>query len=192
MKNEIGLKIREIRKKNGLSQEELADLSTVNVRTIQRIEKNETEPRGATLNLICAALGISAEDVLDYGKVEDKGFLSMLQLSPLSYFVIPVGNIIIPLILWLTKRNKIIGVQEMGAKILNFQIIWTVAASLSFFLAFFAIVSRKTSDQIDWGTIIASLFILLNLLNIILAIVFAARAGKEKYNSYPSIIPFIK
>jgi len=42
--NEIGQKIREVRKRKGLSQEELAESAKVNLRTIQRIENNENEP----------------------------------------------------------------------------------------------------------------------------------------------------
>lgn len=55
---EIGKRIKEIRLKKGLSQEELADASKVNLRTIQRIENNETKPREKTLQLIFNALEI--------------------------------------------------------------------------------------------------------------------------------------
>ena len=44
--------------KKGLSQEELAESSKVNLRTIQRIENNETKPREKTLQLIFNALEI--------------------------------------------------------------------------------------------------------------------------------------
>ena len=57
--NKIGKKIKEARKKKGLSQEDLAESAKVNLRTIQRIEKNENEPRGKTLNLICSVLDIT-------------------------------------------------------------------------------------------------------------------------------------
>ena len=79
--NEIGKKIREVRKKKGLSQEELAESSKVNLRTIQRIENNESEPRGKTLNLICEVLEINAEDILDYGKQPDNSYLTIFHLS---------------------------------------------------------------------------------------------------------------
>lgn len=55
---EIGKRIKEIRLKKGLSQEELAEASKVNLRTIQRIENNETKPREKTLQLIFNALEI--------------------------------------------------------------------------------------------------------------------------------------
>lgn len=60
----IGRKINETRKSKGLTQEELAELSKVNLRTIQRIENNESEPRGKTLMLICEALDINLEDLI--------------------------------------------------------------------------------------------------------------------------------
>jgi len=129
--NEIGKKIKELRKKKGLSQEELAESACVNLRTIQRIENNESEPRGNTLNHICKVLEINAEEILDYGKQTDNSYLFFFQLSVLSFIVIPLGNIILPMILWQTKKDKVIGLKEAGANLLNYQIIWTVFSSLS-------------------------------------------------------------
>lgn len=57
--NWIGKKIKEVRVKRGLSQEELAEASKMNLRTIQRIESNESTPRGKTLKLIYDALDIA-------------------------------------------------------------------------------------------------------------------------------------
>lgn len=62
----IGKKIKEVRKRKSLSQEELADSAKISVRTVQRIENNESQPHGKTLNLICDVLEINAEDLLDY------------------------------------------------------------------------------------------------------------------------------
>ncbi|SEA22661.1 helix-turn-helix domain-containing protein [Bizionia paragorgiae] len=121
--NELGKKIKEARKKKGFSQEELADLATINLRTLQRIENNQNEPRGKTLHLICEALQINAEDILDYGKQSDNSYLVLFHLSVLSFLAIPIGNIIIPLILWVTKKDKVIGLKKMGANVLNFQIV---------------------------------------------------------------------
>ncbi|WP_081817388.1 helix-turn-helix domain-containing protein [Leeuwenhoekiella sp. MAR_2009_132] len=54
----IGEKIKKVRLKKGLSQENLAESSKVNLRTIQRIENNETNPRNKTLRLIFDVLEI--------------------------------------------------------------------------------------------------------------------------------------
>src|SRR5262245_36317283 len=56
--SKIGKRIKEIRIKRGLSQEQLAEASKVNLRTIQRIESDETTPRGSTRRLIFDALDI--------------------------------------------------------------------------------------------------------------------------------------
>lgn len=57
--NSISDLISNSRKSKQLTQEELAEKSKVNLRTIQRIENNENVPRGNTLKLICDALEIS-------------------------------------------------------------------------------------------------------------------------------------
>ena len=56
--NSIADLISNTRKSKQLTQEELADLSKVNLRTIQRIENSENIPRGNTLKLICDALDL--------------------------------------------------------------------------------------------------------------------------------------
>lgn len=56
--NSIGNLISTSRKNKNLTQEDLADLAKVNLRTIQRVENNKNLPRGNTLKLICSALEI--------------------------------------------------------------------------------------------------------------------------------------
>ena len=186
--NEIGKKIRDVRKKKGLSQEELAESAKVNLRTIQRVENNENEPRGKTLNLICAVLDINPEDILDYGKQPDKSYLIIFHLSVIVFLVIPVGNIILPMILWLTKKDKIIGLKETGANLLNFQIIWSV-------LAFLSITTYGFLKIMHYGKydILFYIFIGLYVLNIILPILFAIKTKNgESKELYPNFIRLIK
>jgi transcriptional regulator with XRE-family HTH domain len=59
-----GKKICEARKLKGLTQEKLADLANVNLRTIQRIENNNCEPQGNTINSICEVLEIKIENII--------------------------------------------------------------------------------------------------------------------------------
>ena len=185
---EIGKKIKELRKKKGLSQEELAESSKVNLRTIQRIENNESEPRGKTLNLICEVLNINAEDILDYGKQADKSYLIIFHLSVIAFLAIPVGNIILPLILWMNKKDRIIGLKQIGANLLNFQIVWSV-------VTFISITAFALFKIMHYGTyeILFYVFIGLYALNITLPILFAIKANKGKTeNLYPNIIKLIK
>ncbi|WP_223549735.1 helix-turn-helix domain-containing protein [Aestuariivivens sp. NBU2969] len=191
--NNIGEKIKNVRKQKGLSQEDLAETATVNLRTIQRIENNESEPRGKTLHLICEALDLNAEDILDYGKKEDNSYLVFIHLSVLIGLIIPLANIIIPAILWLTKKDKIIGLSSIGSNLLNFQIIWTFISFLVLTIgAFFKIIHFEVGPFTGNSLIVTTYFVFY-IPNIILPIIFATmiRNGKIK-NYYPCIIGFIK
>ena len=185
---EIGEKIREVRKKKGLSQEELDESSKVNLRTIQRIENNKSEPRGKTLHLICEILDIHAEDILDYGKKEDHHYLIILHLSVLAFLVIPVGSIILRLILWMTKKDKITRLKEVGANLLNFQIIWSVFAYISITLfVLFKILHYGPRD------ILFYIVVILYTVNIILPILFAVRMrNRNTQSGYPKLIKIIR
>nr|WP_297785879.1 helix-turn-helix domain-containing protein [uncultured Allomuricauda sp.] len=186
--SKIGSKVREIRKRKGLSQEELAESARVNLRTIQRIENNESEPRGKTLNLISNVLEINAEDLLDYGKYEDNNYFSILHLSVLSFLAIPIGNIILPLILWINKKDKIIGLKHVGANLLNFQIIWSVITYLA--ITLFALLKIMHYGSFP---ILLYLFVGMYVLNMVLPIVFSIKSSKGETNKlYPTIIKFIR
>jgi len=185
--NEIGKKIKDIRKKKGLSQEELAESAKVNLRTIQRIENNESDTRGKTLNLICEVLNPNIEDILDYGKQPNKKYLILFHLSVISFLAIPIGNIIIPLILWLTQKDKIIGLKEVGSNLLNFQIMWSV-------LTYSVITSSIMSKLMHYESYQVLLYTSIGLyvLNIILPIVSAIKTRNSKTkNLYPNLIKFI-
>jgi len=61
--SKLGEKISAIRKTKGLSQEKLAEDASINLRTLQRIEKGETRPHGETLKRICKALDVPVEEI---------------------------------------------------------------------------------------------------------------------------------
>jgi transcriptional regulator with XRE-family HTH domain len=53
---ELGKRLNEIRIQKGITQKELSDLCSIDIRTIQRIEAGEVEPRMSTLKILAAAL----------------------------------------------------------------------------------------------------------------------------------------
>lgn len=189
--NPVGTKIKEIRLKKGMSQEELATQSQVSLRTIQRIENNENEPRGKTLQLICETCDINIEELLDYGKHEDHQFLMFFHLSVLAGIFIPVGNIILPLILWLTKKDKIQGLQKIGARLLNFQIVWTL---LSYLLPVVIVGSQFFNKELIPLSVrsVVYIYFIISLINYVFSIIFALANRSGKKITYPSIIPMIK
>lgn len=60
---ELGQRILELRKKKGLTQDELVDLCNINVRTLQRIENGEVTPRSYTIKTILSALDYDYESL---------------------------------------------------------------------------------------------------------------------------------
>jgi transcriptional regulator with XRE-family HTH domain len=184
----VGYKISEIRKRKGLTQEELSDLSKIHLRTLQRIEKDETEPRGNTLKNLCKILEINIEDILDYNKSDDLKFVKYFHLSVLAFIIIPLGNIILPMILWLTKRDKIIDLNEQGADLLNFQILRTLVFYAIFItFAFFKI--QHSNDYLVFLYLAGFMY----LINIIYPIFIFIMIGKGKLRRYYfCLIRFIK
>ena len=192
----IGDKILEIRKRKGLTQEELSDLAKINLRTLQRIEKGETVPRGNTLQMLCSVLEINMEDILDYGKTEDNKYIRFFHLSVLTFIFIPLGNIIIPVILWLTKRDKIIGLNEQGADLLNFQILWSL---LTFGILTGSLISYSGKVLNDLPVeesymypvlIIEAILYLLNFIYPVVVSILIRRYGLRKY--YYPLIRFVR
>lgn len=55
---ELGKRISELRKEKGLTQEELVEKCNINVRTIQRIEAGEVNPRSYTIKTILNVLDV--------------------------------------------------------------------------------------------------------------------------------------
>jgi transcriptional regulator with XRE-family HTH domain len=119
-------RVKVLRSRKGLSQEQLAEKSGLSLRTVQRIENDETVPRGDTLTRLAVALQVSPEELIDWQILEDKNVLLLLNLSQLSFLAFPLLGIILPLVIWVLKKDKVKNVNETGKAILNFQITWTI------------------------------------------------------------------
>lgn len=68
---QLGQQIQEWRKAKGLTQEELVEKCSLNVRTLQRIEAGEVSPRPYTLKAIMEALEIRQEEIRN-SQLEEK------------------------------------------------------------------------------------------------------------------------
>lgn len=143
---EISKKLVLARKKRGLTQEQLAGMANVTVRTIQRIENGESVPRLFTIKALADALEMNFEDLSDglhayplarptisddNNELEsEKHFLKICCLSCFSYLLIPLVHFLIPA--YLLKKTTIRNPQiiAFGHKIIRQQIYWQVALSL--------------------------------------------------------------
>jgi transcriptional regulator with XRE-family HTH domain len=114
----ISKRIVEARKSKGLSQEDLAELAKVNLRTIQRIENNENEPRGKTLNLVYDALEIKIENP-EILKVKTKiKFNETIIIN--TFFLIILNLILISITGFLTLDSESNVNSKIGALLLSF------------------------------------------------------------------------
>ncbi len=129
------------RKLKGYTQDELAERTTVGLRTIQRIEKGEVQPHLQTIKLLAVGLGIEVEDliVLNDPKEEpiNRKWMLLLHASPFFGFLIPFANILFPIFVWMNKAddNKIYN--SHGRAVINFHCsisLWLVLSLLLYFV----------------------------------------------------------
>lgn len=200
MKNtELAKKIKALRTRKGLSQDELAIGAQLNLRTIQRIESGETEPRGDTLKRLANALEVTPDELIDWAEEEDTTMLMLLNLSTLSFIAFPILGIIIPLVLWVSKKNKIKNLNTTGKRLLNFQISWCIVV---FFIYIVLVASAIFNISIfpkyisifnmRGGELLILLFPLLYIINIILILFNATRSYQNKNVIYKPAIPFLR
>jgi transcriptional regulator with XRE-family HTH domain len=114
----IAKKIVEARKSKGLSQEELAEIAKVNLRTIQRIENNENNPRGKTLILVCNALELKIENISPFDLTQE----TRKRLSVIidSLFIAILNIILNSIIGYLTLDSNANTNSRIGALLLSF------------------------------------------------------------------------
>ncbi len=109
---ELGLKISELRKLKGLTQEELVEQCNISVRTIQRIEAGEVTPRSYTIKTILSALDYDLSQIqttdsrvtkefkklflLEVDDSKEAGFLNrqltISWISGILYFILGFGE----------------------------------------------------------------------------------------------------
>ncbi len=61
----IGDRLRLLRKRSLMTQEQLAERSSVAVSTIIRIERNQVEPHGSTIRKLADALGVHPRELIE-------------------------------------------------------------------------------------------------------------------------------
>lgn len=131
--------IRDLRVKKGLTQEDLADKTELSVRTIQRIENGEVDPRSFTLQMIAKALDVNfsifneAEfDNSDETQKEDeKASLVILHLSGLFLLIIPT------VLYWKQNSKSNLKMKEHFYDIIQFQLsMWLLTIIPGFFVLY--------------------------------------------------------
>ncbi|MBT8319182.1 MAG: DUF4870 domain-containing protein [Gramella sp.] len=110
---------------------------------------------------------------------EDNQMLVMTHLSQLLDLVTGIGGFIVPLILWLTQKDKVAGMDMHGKMILNFQI--------SLFI--YSIISIPLIILFGLGIL---LLIVIGLIALIFPILNALKVSNGEMPYYPLTIEFLK
>jgi uncharacterized Tic20 family protein len=130
-KTAIAKKIIHFRKQKGITQEALSEVTGLNVRTIQRIESGEVDPRLYTLRSIADALGVNLEELLPEPTQHELNQIAVLHITPIAFFFFPViGNVLLPFIFWMLKREDVNGINKHGKDILNGQLTYSIVIGL--------------------------------------------------------------
>jgi len=115
---------------------------------------------------------------INYINSEEQTFSMLCHLSALAGFVIPFGNIIGPLVIWLMKKDQYPEVDRQGKEAINFQIslmIWVIVSVILIILV-----------------IGIFLLIALGVLQLVMIIVASVKSNNGERFKYPLSIEFHK
>ncbi|MDQ9092208.1 DUF4870 domain-containing protein [Pseudoalteromonas haloplanktis] len=109
---------------------------------------------------------------------DERMWAMLCHLSALAGFVVPLGAILGPLVVWLIKKEEMPLVAEHGRKSLNFQITMLIAYILCFILMFAVI-----------GVILLPI---VAIFSFIMVVISAIKTNDGKPFSYPFSLNLIK
>lgn len=185
------IKIKDLRNRKGFSQDELADRSGLSLRTIQRIENGETEPLGDSLKKIANALETTPEELVDWEMEENLAFIKKMNLSALLFLLFPLLGIIIPYIIWHSKKGRIAKLDEAGKAIINFQI----TLNLLLFSGFIgSIIAMTFIDTPSLAIIIAinvGILLITYSFNVIMILINTSFIQNDKPTKYWPCVRFL-
>ena len=109
---------------------------------------------------------------------EDRQLLVITHLTQYLDYVTGFGGLIVPLILWLTNRDSVIGMNEHGKSVINLQLS----------LILYVIIGIPSILLLGLGIL---LLVFAGIVSLVMPIVNAVRASKGEAPSYFSTFRFI-
>ena len=171
-------RIQQLRKEKGLSQEALADQAGLSIRTVQRIEAGVSKPRAFTLKALAEVLQVELMELYEPERIDpeerkDYRPVKWMNLSILGQLVLPLANIVLPFIIW-RKWKKEKPIYTLGARLISFQIWWTLLSLLIILSA--PLLSLAISGQTQGGQfpMVGALYFLLVFVNVGLGLYVAS------------------
>lgn len=183
------------RKLKGMSQEKLAESSGVTVRTIQRIERGEVNSHMHTLKQLAEALEVPVQELLPIENPKEEAiqtkWLLLIHSTPLLGAILPLTNFLVPLFIWIHKREDNPVYDRHGRAVINFQLTISLLILLSLGLLLLRPLLHLNMGN---GSFFTAVMLYLGLLvfNVLCIVVniFTVLSSGRFY--YPLAIPFFK
>jgi transcriptional regulator with XRE-family HTH domain len=169
-RTDIGRRIAELRRQQGLTQEELAEKARLNVRTIQRIEQGEVAPRPSTLRMLSEFF--ACELVVREQTQKADFWLVLVHLSS----IVPLA--VLPILIWAWKRDEVEEMRQHCIDVLNFQLSMIVCLFAAVMLIFVVI-----------GLVLLPA---LGIFISVMAVLNAIRVAMGQEYRYPPMIRFLR
>lgn len=124
--------VKQKRLEKRLSQQALADAAGLHVRSIQRLEKGQLNPRGYTLQRLSKILELNLNELEPENHVDEqviRKLRSIMYISVISYVVIPLGNLLMPWLIYhyyqgqqskIYKNLRLIIISQLSLYVLTF------------------------------------------------------------------------
>ena len=112
------------------------------------------------------------------GGSDERMWGMLCHLSTFAGYLVPFGNILGPLVIWLIKKDQYAFVDDQGKEALNFQIsitIWTIVSGILCFVI-----------------IGIPLLLAVLLFDVVMTVVAAIKANGGEYYRYPLTIRLVK
>ena len=112
------------------------------------------------------------------GSSDERMWGMLCHLSTFAGYLIPFGNILGPLVIWLIKKDEYAFVEDQGKEALNFQISIMIYSLVSGILVL-AIIGLP-------------LLIAVIIFDVVMTVIAAIKANGGEYYRYPLTIRFVK
>lgn len=181
-------KLIALRKLKGFSQEKLAEKAGINIRSLQRIEKQVVQPQPHTMGLLAEALDVTIDALCSEAATESTETISSRQLSLLHFsaaagLVFPLSNIILPYVIWIYKMENSLIAKKHVHSVLNFQLSWLLYMALLF-------AGYFTIELFAFVVFLIPPLILFSL--VVCPLVSGIKISRNKSFFYPFSITFFK
>lgn len=134
--------IKTLRKEKLWSQEELAEHSGLSLRTIQRLEKGQSQPQPHSIKSLADALGVESKELTISNQSQESSLKPLIKFNFISLLVVVIPLVHIFILHYFWKKDP----SPFCKKVISFQIIWTVLTPL-ITLILIPLVSYLTTGQ---------------------------------------------